>query len=82
MVRCFATVVFSPRHSESKLSLCSRLNENVVTMLSFSMKQNRLIYTPRLSHVIFWVNHSDAACPGDEEVLWTSIVVPKGLRTE
>ena len=28
-VRFFATVVFSPRHSESKLSLCSRLNENV-----------------------------------------------------
>ena len=28
-VRFFKTVVFSPRHSESKLSLCSRLRKNV-----------------------------------------------------
>ena len=34
-IRFFATVVFSPRHSESKLSLCSRLNENVRFYIRF-----------------------------------------------
>ena len=40
MVRIYS-VVFSPRHSESKLSLCSRLSENV--------QINSVVFSPRHS---------------------------------
>ena len=45
-VRFFATVVFSPRYSESKLPLCSRLNENVSFLFDFVLYgSNNFIYS-------------------------------------
>ena len=74
IVRCFATVVFSPRHNQSRLCFCSRLIENVrINSVVFSPRHNqsRLCFCSRLiENVVNGTTIFRSGCCRDSICLW------------